>query len=74
MFICDVFLKNPRYKSKYILAGQSRGLFRINKETLEANLLLPIDGDKNGSPKTQVLQAPAGGRCGGFCPFARENP
>lgn len=48
IFICDVWTKDPRHKRRNICIGQNRGLFRINKQTTEAQLLLPMDGDRNG--------------------------
>ena len=54
-FICDVFAKDPRYKSRNICIGQNKGLFRISKKTLEPELLLPMDGDKNGQRYIRAL-------------------
>jgi hypothetical protein len=45
VFVADVWCKDPRYKSRQMLAGQSRGLLRFNKKTLEAELLLSMPGD-----------------------------
>jgi hypothetical protein len=48
VFISNVHAKDPRYKDRYMLVGQNRGLFRINKESLEIELLLPMEGDNHG--------------------------
>jgi hypothetical protein len=45
-FISDVWGKDPRYTRRNLIIGQSRGLFRINKKTLNAELLLPMAGDE----------------------------
>jgi hypothetical protein len=45
-FICDLWGKDPRHTRRNMIIGQSRGLFRINKKTLNAELLLPMAGDE----------------------------
>lgn len=47
VFICNLYTNDLRYKNRSIIVGESRGLFRLNKDTLEAHLLLPMEGDKN---------------------------
>jgi hypothetical protein len=47
LFICDVWIKDPRYKNRNMHIGQNRGLFRIKKETLEVELLFAMEGDGN---------------------------
>lgn len=49
VFICDVYAKDPRYKKRNMCIGQSRGLFRFNKDTLEVELLFAMEGDDNNS-------------------------
>lgn len=48
VFVADVWCQDPRYKSRQMLAGQSRGLLRFDKKTLDAELLLPMAGDASG--------------------------
>jgi hypothetical protein len=48
VFVAEVWCKDPRYKSRQMLAGQSRGLLRVDKKTLGAELLLPMAGDASG--------------------------
>lgn len=55
IFICDVWAKDPRYTARNICIGQNRGLFRINKKTTESELLLPMEGDKNGERYQRAL-------------------
>lgn len=47
IFICDVHGKDPRYKSRNMVIGQNRGLFRIEKGTLDVKLLFAMEGDNN---------------------------
>ena len=53
-FVADVWCPDPRYKSRYMLVGQRRGLLRFNKQTLEATLLHPMDGDTGDKRFTKV--------------------
>jgi len=55
VFICDVWTKDPRYKSRNVCVGQNKGIFRINKKTTESELLLPMDGDKNSDRYIRAL-------------------
>lgn len=55
IFICDVWAKDPRHTTRNICIGQNRGLFRINKKTIESELLLPMAGDKNGERYQRAL-------------------
>lgn len=48
-FEADVWCKDPRFQSRYIKIGECRGLFRLDKETLRAELLFPMAGDDAGS-------------------------
>lgn len=48
-FVADLWCKDPRYESRYMLAGECRGLFRVNKSTLGAELLFPMAGDDSGN-------------------------
>lgn len=48
-FIADLWCKDPRYESRQMQAGECRGLFRFDKATLDAKLLLPMLGDDFGS-------------------------
>lgn len=44
-FMADVWAKDPRYVDRWMQVGQHRGLFRVDKGSLEATLLRPMDGD-----------------------------
>ena len=48
-FIANLWCKDPRYESRHMLAGECRGLFRFDKNTLDAELLLPMPGDDSGT-------------------------
>lgn len=48
-FVADLWCKDPRYASRYMKAGECRGLLRFDKETLAAELLFPMTGDEAGS-------------------------
>jgi hypothetical protein len=48
-FVADLWSKDPRYVSRYMVVGECRGLFRFDKETLNAELLFPMSGDDAGS-------------------------
>ena len=41
--------KDPRSQKRFMKLGECRGLFRFDKETLDAELLLPMTGDDAGS-------------------------
>lgn len=47
-FACEVHEKDPRFRGRYMNTGQRRGLFRIAKATLDAELLWPMDLDREG--------------------------
>lgn len=47
IFICDVYTKDPRYKTRNIKIGENIGLFRIHKKTMDVELLLMMEGDTN---------------------------
>jgi hypothetical protein len=53
VYTSDVRGKDPRYKDRNMVIGTSKGLFRINKNTLEPELLRPIDLD----PKNRCFMA-----------------
>jgi hypothetical protein len=44
-FLCDVYARDPRYKSRHMRTGQRRGLFRISKADLSVKLLYPMELD-----------------------------
>ena len=46
-FSCDLYGPDPRFKSRFMVIGQCRGLFRIDKLTLEPILLSKMEGDNN---------------------------
>lgn len=48
-FEADVWCKDPRFQGRFIKIGQCRGLFRFDRETLDAELLFPMIGDDAGS-------------------------
>lgn len=48
-FAADVWCKDPRFQSRFMKIGECRGLFRIDKVTLGAELLFPMAGDEAGS-------------------------
>jgi len=48
-FIANLWCKDPRQKNRHMQAGECRGLFRFDKTTLDAELLLPMPGDDSGS-------------------------
>lgn len=45
LFKCNLYTKDPRYKSRNIIIGQNQGLLRLNKKNLEAKILLPMEYD-----------------------------
>jgi len=45
LFVADLWDKDPRSDNRLMVVGQRRGLFRIDKATLDVNLLLPMAGD-----------------------------
>jgi hypothetical protein len=47
-FMCDVYEKDPRSKSRLICTGQRKGLFRVQKSDLNIELLFPMDLDVQG--------------------------
>lgn len=55
VYICDVWIKDQRYKSRNICIGQNRGLFRINRESEVPELLVAMDGDKNSERYKRAL-------------------
>lgn len=44
-YVSDIRGNDPRYKQRNMVIGQARGLFRINKKTLEPVLLKGIELD-----------------------------
>ncbi|MGV3725801.1 hypothetical protein [Hydrogenophaga sp.] len=48
VFIADLWDRDPRFKSRNMLIGQRRGLFRIDKTSAQATLLRPMHGDEGG--------------------------
>ncbi len=44
-FTADVWDKDPRFKSRSMIVGQSKGLFRIRKKDGEIELLAPMPED-----------------------------
>jgi hypothetical protein len=48
-FDADLWCKDPRFQNRSMKIGKCRGLFRLNKETLSAELLFPMVGDDAGS-------------------------
>jgi len=44
-FTCDVLERDPRYKKRSMCTGQRRGLFRVHKNELRAELLFPMEFD-----------------------------
>lgn len=49
LFICDTWIKDPRYKKRNMKIGETRGLFRINKTTLQPELLIAMEGDEDNN-------------------------
>lgn len=47
-FIAILWCRDPRYESRHMRAGECRGLFRFDKITLDAELLLAMPGDDSG--------------------------
>lgn len=48
VFVADVWGDDPRTKGRFMLTGQQRGLFRIDKASSRASLLRPMVGDEGG--------------------------
>ena len=48
-FVADLWCKDPRFQSRYMIIGECRGLFRFDKGTLSAEVLFPMAGDDAGS-------------------------
>ena len=46
-FMCDVYAKDPRFKSRQMCIGQRRGLFRILKSNLNTELLFAMELDRH---------------------------
>lgn len=44
-YVADLWAPDPRYESRQMNIGQSRGLFRIQKQTLDAELIYRAFGD-----------------------------
>ena len=42
VFVADVWGDDPRTKGRFMLTGQQRGLFRIDKASSRASLLLSL--------------------------------
>ncbi len=47
VFKCNMWTEDPRYNSRNIMIGETSGLFRINKKTLEPELLIAMENDEN---------------------------
>ena len=47
VFVADVRAKDPRFCSRWMLIGEHRGLFRIDKESMAVSLLRAMDGDND---------------------------
>jgi hypothetical protein len=45
IYMSNVYTNDPRFKSRNICIGQMRGLFRINKASLEVAILMPMEYD-----------------------------
>lgn len=45
VFVVDVWGKDPRFAGRLMQVGQRRGLFRIQKSSLQVELLRPMEGD-----------------------------
>ena len=50
VFLADVWAKDPRFRSRWMLIGQHRGLFRVGKASMDVSLLRPMSGD-NGDAR-----------------------
>jgi hypothetical protein len=46
-FTCDVYTKDPRFKSRKMCVGQRRGLFRVHKLSLSTELLFAMELDSH---------------------------
>lgn len=44
-FVTDLICKDPRFVNRNMIAGECRGLFRIDKKTLDAELIFSMVGD-----------------------------
>lgn len=47
-YIADLWSPDPRFKSRQMIVGQSRGLFRVDKQSLNVELLYAATGDHSG--------------------------
>ncbi len=43
--VAHLYAPDPRFQSRHMLVGESHGLFRINKATLEHEVLFAIERD-----------------------------
>ncbi len=47
VFVAAVRAKDPRFRSRWMLIGEHRGLFRVDKESMAVSLLRAMDGDND---------------------------
>ncbi len=47
-YFADLWAPDPRFKSRQMVVGQCRGLFRVDKQTLNVELLYAASGDHSG--------------------------
>ncbi len=48
-FVAALWCQDPRFETRHMLAGECRGLFRFDKETLSVELFFPMAGDESES-------------------------
>jgi len=47
IFVAEVRAKDPRFTSRWMLIGEHRGLFRIDKASMAVSLLRAMTGDSD---------------------------
>ncbi len=47
VFLADVWAMDPRYRSRWMVIGQHRGLLRVAKVLMDVSLLRAMSGDNN---------------------------
>ena len=55
VFMCDVYGQDPRNAKRHMVIAQNRGLFRVHKATLDAELLRPMEGDDDKKRFTRAF-------------------
>jgi hypothetical protein len=47
-FVSDVYEPDPKYRSRFMIVGQNRGVLRVSKTTGEVSLVEAMPEDDNG--------------------------